>query len=348
MSYEITRRRPEHDEELFDLYGKVFGSHMLERSRARWQWQYMENPNDGEDGPVIWVAVEDGRILGQMATMPFPMWWGDREVRASAGMDYFVRQDAQGRGLGIALSEAWADHVDVALALGLTPSSYPLFRKIFTDVGPVPAYLKVLDAGAVARRRWGRVAGSAAGALLGLGLSVFARRIPRVPGIEVGEVSSFSDEFDELWRRARASFAAAVRRDARYLTWKYLGCPFRDYRVLEARRHGALSGYAVVRMEGDAAFPRGFIADLFADAGDAATHDALIEAALDGFRRQGFARAETYSMNAALGAAFGRHGFRRGQTGVQYCVAHRHSSDEPLSRTAEWHLVLGDGDLDRA
>ena len=30
---------------------------------------------------------------------------GDREVRASAGMDYFVRKDAQGRGLGIALSD---------------------------------------------------------------------------------------------------------------------------------------------------------------------------------------------------------------------------------------------------
>jgi len=348
VSYQITRRRPEHDGELFALYADVFGGRMLERSRARWQWQYVDNPNTPDDGPVIWIAVEEGRILGQMATMPFPMWWGGREVRASAGMDYFVRKDAQGRGLGIALSEAWAADVNVALALGLTPSSYPLFRKIFTDVGPVPAYLKVLDAGAVARRRWGRVAGGAAGALIGLGLSVFARRAAPAPGLEVREVSAFSDEYDDLWRRARASLATAVRRDAKYLAWKYLRCPFHDYRVLEARSRGALSGYAVVRPEGEASFRRGVMADLFADAGDAATQDALIDAALDRFRGQAFARAETYSMNATLGAAFRRHGFRRGRTGVQYCVAYRHASDEPLSRTADWHLVLGDGDLDRA
>jgi hypothetical protein len=142
------------------------------------------------------MAMDDDRLLGQMATMPFPMWWGDREVRASAGMDYFVRPDAQGRGLGIALSEAWADHVDVALALGLTPSSYPLFKKIFTDVGPVPAYLRPIDPAAVARRRWGTAAGTIAGPFVGLGLSLTTRRLARADALEVREVTTFSDEYD--------------------------------------------------------------------------------------------------------------------------------------------------------
>ena len=347
MSHRIIRRQPEHDHEILALFAEVFGERHLERSRARWRWQYLDNPNNGEDGPVIWIAVEGDR-LGQMATMPFPMWWGGTEVSASAGMDYFVRKDAQGRGLGIALSEAWADHVGVALALGLTPSSYPLFQKIFTDVGPVPAYLKVLDATAVARRRWGAAVGSVAGPVLGLGLLLFSRRLPSRPGIEVREISAFTEEYDDLWARVRQSFATAVRRDARYLTWKYLRCPFRDYRVLEARTRGELSGFAVVRAEGDRSFPRGFITDLFCDARDAAVQDALIDAALDGFRRRRFVRAETYTMGAALGAAFRRHGFRPGRTAVQYCVAHRHASAEPLSRVPDWHLVLGDGDLDRA
>ena len=68
------------------------------------------------------------------------------------------------------MSNRWADEVDVALALGLTPSSYPLFRKLFTDVGPVPSFVKILDSTAVARRKWGALAGSLAGPLLGLGL----------------------------------------------------------------------------------------------------------------------------------------------------------------------------------
>ena len=353
-SLEIVRRRPEHDPELYSLYAEVFGDGNLERSRRRYDWQYFENPNTPEDGPVIWMAREGDTLLGQMATMPFLMWWGDREVRASAGNDYFVRKAAQGRGIGIALSNRWADEVDVALALGLTPSSYPLFRKIFTDVGPVPSYLKILDAGAVARKKWGAVGGALAGPLLGLGLAVISRSPVSSADIEVQGVTDFSDEYDELWRRARASYATCVRRDARYLRWKYLACPFRSYRVLEARKAGVLSGYVVLREEGESAFRRGVIVDLFCDTSDISTQDALLAAAAADFSTKGLVRIEVYCFNARLGAALKRHGFRSGTTAVQYCVAYRGTPDGTggpkavLSDVANWNLFIGDGDLDRA
>jgi GNAT superfamily N-acetyltransferase len=354
MSLEIVRRRPEHDPELFALYAEVFGQGNLERSRKRYDWQYFENPNTPEDGPVIWMAREGEVLLGQMATMPFWMWWGDREVRASAGNDYFVRKDAQGRGIGIALSNRWADEVDVALALGLTPSSYPLFKKIFTDVGPVPSFVRVLDATAVARKRWGALAGTVAGPLLGLGLSLFGSRRQPTFDVDVAPVSAFTDEYDELWLKARKSYATCVRRDARYLRWKYLACPFRDYRVLEARKAGSLSGYAIVREEGEPHFRRGVIADLFCDTADRASQDALISAALADFSARGLVRAEAYCLNGRLGSALRRHGFRTGTTAVQYCVAYRGTPDASLdpmpvlSDLANWNLFLGDGDLDRA
>lgn len=352
-SLEIVRRRPEHDPELFALYAEVFGDGNLERSRRRYDWQYFENPNTPADGPVIWMAREGDLLLGQMATMPFPMWWGDREVTASAGNDYFVRKSAQGRGIGIALSNRWADEVDVALALGLTPSSYPLFKKIFQDVGPVPSFLKILDSTAVARKKWG-AAGLVAGPLLGLGLAVFARSPGGNTEIEVRPVESFNEEYDDLWLRARVSFASCVRRDARYLRWKYLACPFRSYRVLEARKAGVLSGFAVLRDEGDANFKRGVIADLFCDTRDTATQDALLAAAIDDFKRARLVRIEVYCYNQRIAASLRRHGFRSGTTGVQYCVAYRGTPDagegpKPvLSDLANWNLFIGDGDLDRA
>ena len=353
-SLEIVRRRPEHDPELFALYAEVFGDGNLERSRKRYDWQYFENPNTPEDGPVIWMAREGDTLLGQMATMPFLMWWGDREVRASAGNDYFVRKSAQGRGIGIALSNRWADEVDVALALGLTPSSYPLFRKIFTDVGPVPSFLKILDSTAVARRKWGALAGTLAGPILGLGLTLLSKDPDRTGEVDVRPVGIFSDEYDDLWLRARASYASCVRRDARYLRWKYLACPFREYRVLEARKAGTLSGYAVIRDEGGTDFRRGVIADLFCDTTDLATQDALLAGALANFSERRLVRAESYCFNDRLGAAFRRHGFRSGTTAVQYCVAYRGTPDGKggpqtvLDNLANWNLFLGDGDLDRA
>ena len=351
---EILRRRPEHDAELFALYAEVFGDGNLERSRRRYDWQYFENPNTPEDGPVIWMAREGDELLGQMATMPFPIWWGDREFEASAGNDYFVRKSAQGRGIGIALSNRWADEVDVALALGLTPSSYPLFRKLFTDVGPVPSFLKILDPQAVAKRKWGPIAGNFLRPLLGLGLAVFSRSPTLAREVDVRPVDTVSDEFDELWLRARSSYSTCVRRDARYLRWKYLACPFRDYRLLEARTSGALSGYVVIREEGDSDFRRGVIADLFCDTSDLATQDALLAAATDRFCRKHLVRAEAYCINSRLGNAFKRHGFRPGTTAVQYCVAYRGTPDGSggpktvLSDLSNWNLFLGDGDLDRA
>jgi GNAT superfamily N-acetyltransferase len=353
-SLEIVRRRPEHDPELFALYAEVFGGGNLERSRRRYDWQYFENPNTPEDGPVIWMAREGDTLLGQMATMPLPMWWGDREVRASAGNDYFVRKSAQGRGIGIALSNRWADEDDVALALGLTPSSYPLFKKIFTDVGPVPSYLKVLDPTAVARRKLGSVAGTIAGPLLGLGLSLISRNPDLAKDIAVRPVDDFGDEYDDLWLRARASFATCVRRDTKYLRWKFLACPFRSYRVLEARKGGTLSGYVVLRDEGDANFTRGVIADFFCDTTDLATQDALLAAAISDFSTKRRVRIEVYCFNQRLGAALRRHGFRSGTTAVQYCVAYRGTPDGKagtktiLDQVGNWNLFIGDGDLDRA
>ena len=76
-------------------------------------------------------------------------------------MDVFVRPEARGKGVGLALFTAWSDNVEVALGLGLTPSSYGLFKKLrYDDVGPVPFFQKR------ARRR-ARVAAPAAGAAAG-------------------------------------------------------------------------------------------------------------------------------------------------------------------------------------
>src|SRR2546426_320994 len=166
----VDRRREEDEEELFGLYRDVFGHEMTEASRRRWAWQYRDNPRS-DGAPEIWVAREGARILGQYASMPVRLWWGDREVRASWGMDVFLREEVRGQGVGALLFDTWSQNVDVALGLGLTTSSYNLFQKLgYRDVGPVPFYRKILDPAAVLARRVGRAATTIAGPLLGAAL----------------------------------------------------------------------------------------------------------------------------------------------------------------------------------
>lgn len=343
-----TLRRPEDDEEMFRLYEEIFGAEAAQASRRRWRWQYADNPATAGAGPIIWVAREGSRLLGQMATMPFGMWWGDREAMGSAGMDYLVRKGQQGRGLGIGLSETWAAHIDVAFALGLTPSSYPLFCKIFTDVGPVPFYQKVVDAQAVARRRLGPRLGALAAPLLALGLRVRFGRPPRPSAdVEVRPATGFGPEYDALWRRARASYAMCVAKGAAYLEWKYRQCPHRRYDVVEARRAGELTGFAVTRLDDYRGLRLGWIVDLFADANDHATKHALLARVLADFRAAGVARAQCYTMNAPLAGDLRRFGFFPGATAVQFCIKFHADPGGAMQRRGDWNLMLGDGDLDR-
>jgi hypothetical protein len=281
--------------------------------------------------------------------MPVALWWGAREVRSSWGMDVFLRPQARGRGIGAQLFTTWSDHVDVALGLGLTPSSYGLFKKLrYHDVGPVPFFRKILDPAAVLRRRAGAAAAAVGGPLLGLALRGAQKEAGAAGAdVELRPITSFGAEYDALWQRARASYSMCVRRDAAYLQWKYVQCPTRTYDLIEARRGGALCGFAVSRNEDHEGLKLGWILDVFADAGDRAVKDRLIGWILERFAAAGVARAQAFAMNAALGADLRARGFRRGSSPMQFCVRARVESGEAFARTGDWHVVFGDSDMDR-
>jgi hypothetical protein len=239
--------------------------------------------------------------------------------------------------------------VEVALGLGLTPSSYGLFKKLrYDDVGPVPFFTKILDPRAVLARRLGPAAGRLLAPLLRAGLAVaHPPRTPPAPGVVVRPVTGFSSEYDTLWESRRAGFAMCVRRDATYLDWKYVRCPHRDYDLWEARRGGRLGGFAVSRHEEYRGLRLGWLVDLFADPADHEVKDALLRQVLDSFARAGVARAQAFSLNAALGRDLRRHGFTDGPSPMQFCVRARVKSRGALDDRGRWHVVFGDSDMDR-
>ena len=148
------------------------------------------------------------------------MWWGDREVRASWGLDYFVAPEAEGLGDSISLMKAWMQRVEVAFVLGLAPTSYLICKRLgFRDLGYVPLFQAVLDPAAIVRRRSAGVAGAVAAPFSNAAM----RMVPsptraRSPAIRTwqpaGEIRR--GDYDDLWQRARTGFAMCVRRDAAY------------------------------------------------------------------------------------------------------------------------------------
>jgi hypothetical protein len=205
-------------------------------------------------------------------------------------------------------------------------------------VGPVPFCQKVMDARAVAERRLGPTVGPVAAPLLRAALGAFAPdRAPAASGVEVRPVEAFGEEYDALWERARASYAMCARRDRAYLNWKYVACPHRGYQRVEARRDGALVGYAISRHEDYRGTRLGWVIDVFSDTADAGAQDALVAAVLDGFREAGVVRAQAFSMNAALAAALRRRGFLATRSPMQFCVRAQVGGPELPSSSATRH-----------
>jgi GNAT superfamily N-acetyltransferase len=296
------------------------------------------------------VAKADGQPLGQYASLPVRLQWGGREVRSSWGMDVFLRPEARGKGIGARLFTAWSDHVDVALGLGLTPSSYGLFKKLrYEDVGPVPFFQKILDPVAVARRRVGDRLARPIGALLSLVLRPAqpGAAQARDSGVEVRGVTAFSKDCDTLWERSKADYAMCVRRDQAYLNWKYAACPTRSYELREARKDGRLAGIAVSRTEEHKGLRLGWLIDLFAAPADRETKQALLVSVLESFRAARVARAQAFAMNAALAGDLRRAGFLRGGSPMQFCVRARVGSAHVFRDLGRWHVCFGDSDMDR-
>lgn len=64
-------------------------------------------------------------------------------------------------------------------------------------------------------------------------------------------VKTTGPEWDDLFRRVAHRYRFLVRRDARYVQWRYLDCPDTTYFVVAVRKWTRLLGWIVFRIDGD-------------------------------------------------------------------------------------------------
>ena len=222
----VDKYRPEDRAEVDALSRRVFGAAWADASAQRWDWQYRQNPNARE--PQIWMARDEGTIVGQYATMPVRLHVAGQEVEASWGMDVMVAPERQRQGLGEVLFRTWDDHTGASLGLGLSTASHRLFQKLkWPEVGPVPCLVKMLSPRAFARPGWPSFVNTLIGLAARPYLLFTAARMPE--GVDVRHITAFDERFTTLWEEVATKFSFAVRRDATYLQWKYVALPHVRY-----------------------------------------------------------------------------------------------------------------------
>lgn len=345
---QIDRYQPADRAEIDALYRRVFGHDAQEASRLRWDWQYRRNPHTPPDGPQIWVARHDNRIVGQYASMPVTVHVQGRDIPGSWGMDVMVAPEYQRQGIGEALFRTWDAHTGVALGLGLSEASYRLFQKLrWFDVGPVPCLVKPLTRRALRRPRWSTAANRI---VSGLTLP-FVRFVGRMrPLTDRPELfRRFDPSFTRLWERVAPKLDLAVRRDATYLNWKFSEPPHVRYSLAALRHAGETAGYVVYRHVHE---PRGrvtLLVDFLADPDDPAALSSLLAWVDREARAHDSDKIRCFAMHAGFRKIMRRAGYFQVKSTMQFTIKINASPPGPafFKHTDRWHFTLGDSDQDR-
>ncbi len=345
---DITRYRPEDRRQVEQLYRRVFGADAADANRLRWDWQYRRNPNAPADGPLIWLAREGPAVVGQYATMPVRLAVNDREVQGAWGMDVMVAPERQRQGLGDVLFRTWDRSVGASLGLGLSDASYRLFQKLqWPDVGPVPCLVKPLSRRALRRSTWPVPLNRLVSYLTLPWVRLVSRTRPLQGAVRT--VRAFDEGITRLWERIGAKFAFSVRRDAAYLTWKFLQAPHVRYTVAVLDRGGELAGYAVYRHIQE---PRGrvtLLVDILTDPDDAAGFLTLLRWVDREARAADSDKIRTFMMHDGFRRLLRKSSYYPVKSTMEF-VAKVNALDLPKAYyedTSRWHVTLGDSDQDR-
>ena len=242
MPAEVIRAYRDGDEAaILDLFARAFHQ---PRTRVHWEWKYRHNPWGGERISEAFDAA--GELVGHYCGYPIPFYHRGADVLAHQIGDTMTAPHVRhiGRGRTSILGQVAAHFYEtfcagqVAFNYGFNVANIQRFSVLFlnaTAVEPV-TYRVAKPPSPIGRAlRWMRG---------------YQLELVRDPGVE----------FDRFFDRVKDAYGFLIRRDARYLRWRYLECPDVPWFVIAIRKWRTLAGWIAIRIRenrlswGDALF----------------------------------------------------------------------------------------------
>lgn len=331
---EIREYRAGDEESVLACFNEVFAAedpNFKPRQMSTWRWAFLQNPA----GWRIFVAVVDGRVVAQCASLPMRMLVDGQPRSFSQGVDSMAHPDFR-RGLkqpGLFVRTAWPYFahyggleegkdmvifglpIEQAWRVGKTFLKYEVVRELCT----------------LERDRNAAVPPPTC-----------------APHLHVVETDRVGDWIDNLWRPYRETQRCIAVRDAAYLNWRYADKPDHDYVFAIALERGQSDarGMAVYRRGSFSGTDAGMLVDWMVPAGATEVGNALLRWAID--RAEAEAAPRVSALLPAWDAWFEHFqawGFRVRPT--RYVLASRtFSKPHDMAWLRDhWYYTLGDFDL---
>jgi len=344
---EIELYRPEDRRGVEALYRRVFGPDAASAWQLRWDWQFRRDPYIDGDQPPIWITREGPSVVGMLASLPMRLSLKGLEVRGAWPMDAMVAPERQHQGFGEQLFRAFERSVGGALAVGLTEHAHHLLHRVgWHDPCAVPCLVKPLTRRAVRQPHWPTAVNRLVSAIT-LPVVRFVSRARPIRQ-EVQSIRRFDASATALWDRVAPKLDLAVRRDATYLTWRYIEPPHIRYNVVSLTHDGAMQAYAVYRHVQE---PRGkvtLLVDFLCDPDDEASLATLLRSVDREARANDSDKVRAYVTHAGYRRLLRRSGYFVVKSDLEV-AAHVSAVQVPptfYDETDRWHITLGDADQD--
>jgi hypothetical protein len=221
--------------------------------------------------PPTWIALQAGRCLGYVTTIPVRFWDGRRDLPAYLIKGLMVLPEFRSGPIGYHVLKSAASAMPRTAGLAVAPPARRLFEALgYTDLGAVPNWIRPLRAHRIVERldltALGLTLPRAAGALLGVSRATGLARIAGWTGslalqgtaaavrlaagsfeTRVIQPGKCPKELDRLWAASRERYHSAVVRNAAYLQHRYPVGDGSPYLWAATARRGTLAGIAVLR-----------------------------------------------------------------------------------------------------
>jgi len=241
-SFIVREYRDGDEEQILPMFCRSF---YVNRSLARWRWEYRENPYGTL--AISEAFAEDGRLAAHYAGYPvrFHSEVGEdppRKLPALQIGDTMTEPAFRhvGRGptslLGRTVRHYYARFCEgrVAFNYGVNTGNIQRFSTSFVGarrLEPLPFH--VLDLADGEKRP------------LLSGLATY------VSGYRIERIAHFDARWDAFFQRVSGSYRLLVERDARYLEWRYARCPDPEYFLYAVFHWRKLVGWSVFRYKGE-------------------------------------------------------------------------------------------------
>jgi len=164
-------------------------------------------------------------------------------------------------------------------------------------------------------------------------------------------INHFDKNFDDFWGKAWIPRKISLRRDSKYLNWRYFRKPLRKYVVLVAKKEGEIVGFICILTVNENGQRIGRIADFLTLPHDQATANVLVHEGIKYLEKRKVDVVGCWLLgNNEYLRVLKHNGFFLASSGRRLMArinAREMQKYRPiLEKASNWYITLGDADFD--